>query len=394
MTVPTPHRIDLPGSRVLVGPGLLEQAGEWVASLAAAHAYAVITDSNVAPSWLEPLVRSLERAGDTRVLTREMPAGEQYKTRESWSALSDWMLSEGCGRDTTVVALGGGVIGDLAGFVAATYLRGVPVAQVPTTLLAMVDASIGGKTGVDTPAGKNLVGAFHQPAVVLADPEVLSTLPARELRAGFAEVIKHGAISNAEIFEDAVRFASVVHERNGVGRTTDWRDAAAAALIARSASIKADIVRRDPREAGVRQTLNAGHTVAHALELASGYALAHGEAVSIGLVTESAAGERAGVTAPGTSARLTSALVHAGLPTAIPAGLDADSLVGAMRTDKKNRRGRLRFALLSEVGRMAGNETAGWTTALEESLVREVLAAAAAGAPAPNEAGAGAPARR
>jgi 3-dehydroquinate synthase len=393
MTLSAAQRIELPGSSILAGAGLLQQAGAAAASLAPAHAYVVVTDTNVAPLWLEPLVQSLERHGGGRVLTRVVPAGERHKTRETWSAITDWMLAEGCGRDTTVVALGGGVIGDLAGFTAATYLRGVNVIQVPTTLLAMVDAAIGGKTGVDTPAGKNLVGAFHPPAAVLIDPEVLGTLPPRELRGGFAEVLKHGAISDAAAFDEAARFAASLRARERTA--AEWSDGAVVSLIARSAAIKADVVRADPLERSRRQILNAGHTVAHAVELASEYTAAHGEAVSIGLVTESAAGERAGVTAPGTAARLAAALAGAGLPTTIPRELDVDRVMTAMGTDKKNRRGQVRFALLAEVGRMAGNDAEGWTTALEEPLVREVLSAAVAPAdPAPNERESGAAARR
>ncbi|HSA54483.1 MAG TPA: 3-dehydroquinate synthase [Gemmatimonadaceae bacterium] len=382
--------IDLFGSRILVGAGLLAEAGRVCAAHAPAHTCAVVTDDHVAPHWLSPLAESLRRdARVGRVITRVVPAGERNKTRESWTALTDWLLDEGCGRDTTVVALGGGVIGDLAGFVAATFLRGVPVVQVPTTLLAMVDAAIGGKTGVDTPAGKNLVGALHLPAAVIVDPDVLATLPPAVLREGLAEMVKHGAITGPDAFEEAARFAAscAVAARRG-GRPA-WDDAASA--IARSAAIKADVVRTDPRESGRRQMLNAGHTVAHALERVTRFTLAHGDAVAIGLVAESVAGQLAGWTAPGTAERLQDVLAAAGLPTAIPRDADPDALLEAMRADKKNRRGRLRFALLAEIGRMGSDPedpSGGWTIPLEPAVVREALEAVAA---PPNERSAAGP---
>src|SRR6185369_4853994 len=180
----TPRAIPVIGYPVIVGRGVLDAAGDTIREHAPAHRFAIVTDANVGPRYGERLRASL---GDARTNIYSIPAGESHKTREQWAAVTDAMLADGHGRDTTVVALGGGVIGDLAGFVAATYMRGVPFVQVPTTLLAMIDASIGGKTGVDTPSGKNLVGAFHQPSVVIADPDALATLPREELRAGLAE---------------------------------------------------------------------------------------------------------------------------------------------------------------------------------------------------------------
>jgi 3-dehydroquinate synthase len=200
-----------------------------------------------------------------------LPAGEAHKTRDTWARATDAMLAAGCGRDTTVVALGGGVVGDLAGFVAATYLRGVPVVQVPTTLLAMLDASVGGKTAVDTPAGKNLVGAFHPPAAVLIDPALLATLPAPDLAAGAAEALKHGVIASAAHFDDV----AALLPRLARGEADP---AALARLVGDSVAVKAAVVAEDLTERGRRKTLNFGHTLGHAVEHASGYALRHGEA--------------------------------------------------------------------------------------------------------------------
>jgi 3-dehydroquinate synthase len=270
------------------------------------------------------------------------------------------------------------VVGDLAGFVAATYMRGVPVVQVPTTLLAMVDASVGGKTGVDTPAGKNLVGAFHHPAAVVADPRVLATLPARELRAGMAEMIKHGAISDRAHFDAVARWAAETHRSTEQGGGLHRDPGEAVALIGRSVAVKAEIVRDDPREGGRRQVLNAGHTIAHALELVSGYTLLHGEAVAIGLVTEAMLGEHLQVTRTGTAAALAAALGGAGLPTSLPPGTDAALLVDAMRTDKKGRAGAVAFAFLAEPGRVAPGADGQWVTRLSrDALVNELRAATA-----------------
>src|SRR3954470_23767961 len=192
-----PVEIELPTYRILIARGALAEVGRVASATTRAHRYALIADSNVAPLYAAR-VRSALGEGRTRLYT--IPAGEENKTRESWSALTDSLLGDGFGRDSAIVALGGGVIGDLAGFVAATYMRGIPFVQLPTTLLAMIDASIGGKTGVDTAAGKNLVGAFHRPRAVIVDPSVLATLPANHLRAGLAEAIKHGAIADPAYF--------------------------------------------------------------------------------------------------------------------------------------------------------------------------------------------------
>jgi len=373
------HTIDVLGYEVIIGGGMIDALGSVCQRVAPAHRYAIVSDDQVARHWLTPATAAIEQAiGGVAISSTTVPAGEASKSRERWSQLTDWLLSEGAGRDTVIIALGGGVVGDLAGFVAATYLRGIPVIQVPTSLLAMVDASIGGKTGVDTPRGKNLVGAFHQPAAVVVDPGTLATLPASQVRAGIAEVIKHGAISDAAYFRLAASWGATIHRSaQREGGTThggfDWTGLPTLEVITRSVATKANVVNADPLERGRRQILNAGHTVAHALERESRYALLHGEAVAIGLVVEAELGEAAGLTEEGTAHALRSALGGAGLPTGLPPAADPGWLVDAMRVDKKSRAGSLAFALLASIGTPAGNDAMGWSTNLEEALVREVL---------------------
>jgi 3-dehydroquinate synthase len=294
------------------------------------------------------------------------PPGEPSKTREQWARLTDALLAQGFGRGSGIVALGGGVAGDLAGFVAATYMRGVPCIQVPTSLLAMLDASVGGKTGVDTPEGKNLIGAFHPPAAVLADPHVLCTLPERDYRGGMAEAVKHGLIADADYFAWMEREAEALLRRD---------EAALTRLVRRSVEIKAEVVGGDEREAGRRAILNAGHTVAHALEQATAYGLPHGEAVALGLVAECALAEGLGVAPAGLGRRVAALLGRLGLPVRLAAPMDADRVVRAMGTDKKNRGATVRFALPRELGAMDSGER--WTREAPDSAIREALGAIA-----------------
>jgi 3-dehydroquinate synthase len=295
-----------------------------------------------------------------------IPAGETNKTRESWGRLTDDLVAAGFGRDSTVVALGGGMVGDLAGFVAGTFMRGVPVVQVPTTLLAMIDASIGGKTGVDTPSGKNLVGLFHPPAAILSDPQTLATLPLNSLRTGLAEAIKHGAVADSRYFEFVTRELPTLLAPGGSGSDTF------AHAIVRSIEIKAGIVVRDERERGIRKVLNFGHTVGHALETLTGYELAHGEAVAIGMALESALAERAGIAETGTSEAIRNALSAAGLPVHRPDGMSGEKILNAMRADKKARRGEIEYALPCRIGAMAGSSS-GWAVSVADDIVLEVL---------------------
>jgi 3-dehydroquinate synthase len=351
------------GYDVIIESDALKTLPSVLARVAPAHRYALLTDSNVAAHWGEAVLGTLAAAG----LAAEQisfEAGERNKTRDTWATLTDRMLELGLGRDSCVIALGGGVVGDLAGFVAATYMRGVPVVQVPTSLLAMIDASVGGKTGVDAPSGKNLVGAFYPPRAVLADPLTLRTLPQLELIGGLAEAIKHGAIADAAYF--------------------DWIDESAdallagdqellAALVHGSVFIKAGFVAVDLHENGARAALNFGHTIGHALERATDYELHHGHAVAIGMVLEARAAELREIARQGTADRLRQVLRRVGLPTILPARISPDDVIRAATTDKKARAGQTRYALISQIGAVARGAAGEWTWQLPPELIRQVL---------------------
>ncbi|HEX2080486.1 MAG TPA: 3-dehydroquinate synthase [Longimicrobium sp.] len=369
----TPHRVKvaLPeansrGYEVLVGAGLFSTIASVLSRFCPAHRYAVVTDDRVAELYAVRLSRMLHGAG-YRTDVFAFTAGEERKNRETWALVSDAMLEVGCGRDTALLAFGGGVPGDLGGFVAATYMRGLPYVQVPTSLLAMIDSSVGGKTGVDTPAGKNLVGAFHQPHCVVIDPELLQTLPEAHLRAGLAEAVKHGAIADAEYLEwiDGNVDALLAGDPQALSR-----------LIVRSVEIKAEIVARDEKESGPRKLLNFGHTIAHAVEAMSEYTMLHGEAVAVGMVEEARIGERSGVTAPGTAARLRKLLTRIGLPTSLPLDFAADQVIGWTRSDKKARNGRVEYALIQEIGTPLAAREGRWGHPVADETVAEVLAGA------------------
>jgi 3-dehydroquinate synthase len=290
-----------------------------------------------------------------------LPAGEAYKTLDSAARIFTALAELRASRDACVIALGGGVIGDLAGFAAACWMRGIAFVQMPTTLLAMVDSSVGGKTGVDLPQGKNLVGAFHQPRAVIADTATLATLPDRELRAGFAEVIKYGALGDVPFFAWLETNAGTLLARN---------PSALADCIAHCCAQKAGIVARDETERGERALLNFGHTFGHALETVCGYGrLLHGEAVAIGMMLAARLSARLGWSAESDAARLRSMLERFGLPSAIPAGTDADALLAAMRLDKKNASGSLRLILWRGLGRAQIAED------MDESAIRAELTA-------------------
>ena len=350
------------GYDILVGEGLLGRLPRLLAAACPAHRYVLIADDRVAALYASGVEQALREAG-ARVDTLTFPAGEAHKTRESWAILSDAMLAADIGRDAAVLALGGGVTGDLAGFVAATYMRGLPLVQLPTSLLAMIDSSVGGKTGVDTSAGKNLIGAFLQPAVVLADTEVLDTLPAPELRAGLVEAVKHGAIADATYFH---RIAAALPAILAL-HPSEVRP-----LIVRSVEIKADVVARDEREGGPRKTLNFGHTVGHAVEALSGYRLLHGEAIAVGMVVEARIGEALGLTQTGTAEVLRELLLRLEMPVALPTVMDVEAVLAATRSDKKARQGRVEYSLIEEIGR-AHSAGGRWSVAVEDAVVREAL---------------------
>jgi 3-dehydroquinate synthase len=297
------------------------------------------------------------------VETLAFPAGEQSKSREWWARLTDALLELGVARDSGLIALGGGVAGDLVGFVAATYMRGLPYLQVPTTLLAMLDASVGGKTGVDTPKGKNLVGAFHAPSCVISDPLTLMTLPDREYRSGLAEAVKHGLIADRGYFQWIEAETSTLLARDPAALTH---------LISRSVEIKAEVVADDERESGRRAILNAGHTVGHAVEQVTGYQVPHGEAVALGLIVECQLAEQLGIAPPGLRKRVAQLLVRLGLPERLPRRIDAAALLEAMARDKKNRAAQVHFALSTGLGEMY--HRTGWTMAVPERDILRALA--------------------
>jgi 3-dehydroquinate synthase len=324
---------------IVIGPGLLDQADHFLAPLAPSR-IALVTGTAVGRLYAETVRRSLARvaAVDTIVL----PDGESHKQWPAVSTIIDALVDSRADRKALVVALGGGVVGDMAGFAAAIYMRGIRCVQMPTTLLAQVDSAVGGKTGINHPRGKNLVGAFHQPQLVLSDTSTLRTLPERELSAGLAEVLKHGLLADDRYFDATVRELPALRARD---------DAALARAIARSCEIKAAIVERDEREAGERALLNLGHTFGHAIEALTGYTRwLHGEAVGCGLVLAADLSRRTGMVGADAVETIAAAVQAAGLPARI-AGLSTDAAIDAMRGDKKTERGALRFILLERIGR-------------------------------------------
>jgi len=326
---------------VLVGHGLLKRQGQYLTELAR---NVIITDSNVGPlhaqrlDYLEPL----------RVIS--IPAGEGFKTLDSVRMLYRELLACGADRQTTVIALGGGVVGDMAGFAAATFMRGVPFVQCPTTVLAMVDASVGAKTGVDLPEGKNLVGAFKQPQAVFADLDTLVTLSPDDFRAGLSEIVKHGLIASPSILTQ-LEGGHLIQDKGRVGEAILPSDEVdLLALIVEAILIKRDVVEADPFEAGRRKVLNLGHTFAHAIEQVSGYTVRHGQAVAIGLVAAANLSTELGLCRPALQQRIEHLLGRLKLPVALPAALAPEKLFKAMRSDKKKAGGRLQFVLIREVG--------------------------------------------
>jgi len=349
---------------VIVEAGALAELPRLLAETAPGHHYLIISDNNVASVLGGELRSRLEGAG-YRVSLLTFEPGEASKNVANWAALTEAMVAQGAGRDSVVIALGGGVTGDLAGFVAATYLRGVPLVQIPTSLLAMLDSSVGGKTGIDLEAGKNLVGAFHSPRLVVADPLVLRTLPAQELRAGLAEAVKHGAIADRAYFDWIAERATNLL----AGNPDDL-----ARLVHRSVEIKAQFAAADPFETGPRKALNYGHTIGHAVEALSNYTIPHGYAVAIGMVAEARLGERTGITESGTETALVSVLHALGLPVAIPAEIEPTRIVEVARRDKKARAARTRYTMIARIGEVARTGAGEWSHGFDESTVVETLA--------------------
>ena len=341
-----------------IGAGALHAAAVWRPAIRGKHVL-VLSNTTVAPLYLDAVLDGLQGL-DTRSLILE--DGEEFKTFANVARVLDALAGMGASRDATLIALGGGVIGDIGGFAAACWMRGIEFLQMPTTLLAMVDSSVGGKTGVNLPAGKNLVGAFHQPRAVIADTQTLATLPRREYLAGLAEVVKYGAIGDVPLFEWIEAHADALLARDGETLVE---------AIARSCSCKAGVVARDEREQGERALLNFGHTFGHAIEAEAGYGRwLHGEAVAIGMVLAAQLSARLGRAPVADATRLRVLLERLGLPTRLAADGPPERLLQRMRLDKKSVSGDLRLVLWTGLG--AADVVAG----VDEALVQELLAEA------------------
>lgn len=339
-----------------IGTGLLGRLAEFVAPLAPTSVL-IVTNEVVGPLYADTALAAVAAVARTAVV--QLPDGEHTKRWDSVARILDALVEHGADRRSVVVALGGGVIGDLAGFAASIYMRGIRVVQVPTTLLAQVDSSVGGKTGINHPSGKNLIGTFHQPNVVVSDTDVLQTLPSRELAAGLAEILKHGLLADAAYFEAVVDDLPALRAREA---------AALARAIGRSCEIKAGVVGRDERESGERALLNLGHTFGHAIEALTGYTQwLHGEAVGCGMVLAADLSRRLGLIADRDLRSVEHAVALAGLPPRIE-GLAADDALRSMRGDKKAEAGAVRYIVLERIGRATQR-------AVPEPLVRETLLA-------------------
>jgi 3-dehydroquinate synthase len=336
---------------ILISKGALSRLGALAAGISVGRRAIIISDETVYPLYYEQAAKSMASAGFT-VSGHAIPAGESSKSAPMLLRLYEQFHAAGITRSDLVIALGGGVVGDLTGFAASTYLRGVPLIQVPTTLLAQVDSSVGGKTGIDLPFGKNLAGTFYQPKAVVLDPVVLRTLSRARMAEGMAEVIKYGLIRDVQLFEQIE------------SRTYDleW-------ILERCVRIKTTVVARDERDSGERMLLNFGHTVGHAIEKVTGYTqLTHGEAVAIGMVVASALGERMGITAAGTTDRLRKVLLSYQLP--VDVNWPVDDLLAAIQSDKKRLAGKIYFVLLRQIGEAVLNPM---DTADLARLLKEVV---------------------
>ena len=327
--------------------------------------FALITDSRVEKLYAEPICRRLLDLGLKGQLF-SFPAGEKSKTRSTKAELEDRMLEAGYHRDCFVLAVGGGVVSDLAGFLAGTFGRGVPFINYATTLLAAADASVGGKTAVDTPLATNLIGLFYQPRKVYIDIDCWNTLPAREISSGLAETVKHACLADSTFFEYLERHMAEIRAVS---------PDACEHIARRNCEIKYGVVMRDERETGLREVLNLGHTVGRAVEVLSGYRLLHGEAVSIGLAAQTALSVRMGYMTPADAARITSLLEQAGLPVRIPEYIDRNMLVKKLYTDKKVRNGQLRFVLQRGIGNVVEFSPGVFAAEIGESTVRDILLA-------------------
>ncbi|MGB7444809.1 MAG: 3-dehydroquinate synthase [Coleofasciculaceae cyanobacterium] len=338
----------------------LDDLGVWMSRLKLGKKVLVVSNPVIFRKYGERAIAALKLVG-FEVSSCTIAAGERYKTPKSLQKIHDAALENHLERSSVMVALGGGVIGDMTGFAAATWLRGINVIQVPTSLLAMVDASIGGKTGVNHPKGKNLIGAFHQPRFVLIDPLVLKTLPRREFRAGMAEVIKYGIIWDAELF-------SKLEQSKRLDQLRYLDEDLLASILSCSCQAKADVVSKDEKEAGLRAILNYGHTIGHAVESLTGYKLVnHGEAVAIGMVAAGQIAVQLQMWQAAEAQRQDALIEKTGLPTKLPAGLDIGEVIATLQTDKKVKDGKVRFVLPTQIGAVTV------TDQVPAEVIRQVL---------------------
>jgi shikimate kinase/3-dehydroquinate synthase len=336
---------------VYTGPNLLQKTGELFIEAKLGERCVIVGDENTAPLYGTVVADSLEKSGIRSSLIT-IPAGESHKTIDTVGYLWKQFMEAGIERGDTVIAMGGGVTGDLTGFAAATWLRGIKWVSMPTTLLAMCDSGLGGKTGADLPEGKNLIGAFHPPALVIADTQTLATLPVREIRCGLAESIKHAVIADPGLLDtlEKFTFCKLASDESICEslRNAEWLPQ----FVARSMAVKIRIICEDPFEKGVRASLNLGHTIGHGIEVATGFALQHGEAVAIGTVREAEIAEAMQLTEVGVAESLSKLFSKVGLPVNVPAGIDIDEVLKAITKDKKKAGGKIHFALPIAIGKV------------------------------------------
>ncbi len=346
--------------QISIAPGSLSQLGSKMKQLNLGTKILVISNPEIFSYYGDTCIKSLQDAG-FETCTHLIPAGEQYKTLQSIEKVYDTALVNHLERSSTFVALGGGVIGDMTGFAAATWLRGVNFVQVPTSLLAIVDASVGGKTGVNHPQGKNLIGAFYQPKLVAIDPLLLKTLPPREFRAGMAEVIKYGVIWDRDLFDKLASYSDRLDDLEYLS------DELLETIIARSCQAKADVVSKDEKEAGLRAILNYGHTIGHAVESLTNYKqFVHGEAVAIGMVAAGKIATHMGLWTIDEAKRQDGLIEKTGLPTQIPAELTIEAILETIKSDKKVKAGKVRFILPTAIG----------TVTISDKVTPEIIKAA------------------
>ena len=348
--------------KIIIGKGILSNISDELAKKNLAHSYALITDSNVEELYGLKLYNEL-KTSLTKLDLISFPAGEQNKNRVIKSYIEDHMLKNKFGRDSAIIALGGGVVGDIAGFVAATYNRGIPYVQIPTSLVACVDSSVGGKTAIDTKYGKNLIGSFHQPVLVYIDTNTLKTLSKKELKEGLAEVIKYGVIQESALFN---------YLEQNIKKIFDFDDDALDYIVTTSCKIKAEVVEKDEKESNLRKILNFGHTIGHAIEQLSEYKISHGEAISRGMVLEGKVALKLTGWSEKDQHNLVELFNKADLPTNLPMDMDIEQIVDIMKVDKKARKGSIEMSLPEKIGKMADVDS-NYGIKVNDKLILSVL---------------------